>query len=114
MNGNTENLEQKNPRLALSKTTRNDKLMQKKTNKLPLMASFCAVLSPLDVLDEIWDVLESVSEGFLTYSLILKSRFEKSKELTKWEKGQLKIRHHHRHQQQEPGEQRFSLQVVTG
>ena len=26
---------------------------------------------PLDVLDEIWDVIESVSEGFLTYSFIL-------------------------------------------
>ena len=26
---------------------------------------------PLDVLDEIWDVLESVSEGFLTYSCTL-------------------------------------------
>ena len=25
---------------------------------------------PLDVLDEIWDVIESVSGGFLTYSLI--------------------------------------------
>ena len=24
----------------------------------------------LDVLDEIWDLIESVSEGFLTYSLI--------------------------------------------
>ena len=35
-----------------------------------LMVSFC-VLSffPLDILDEIWDVIESVSEGFLTYSL---------------------------------------------
>ena len=33
-----------------------------------LMASFSAVLFPLDVLDEIWDVIESVSEGFLTYS----------------------------------------------
>ena len=33
-----------------------------------LMASFCAVLFPLDVLDEIWDLIESVSEGFLTYS----------------------------------------------
>ena len=34
-----------------------------------LMASFF-VLSffPLDVLDEIWDVIESVSKGFLTYS----------------------------------------------
>ena len=36
-----------------------------------LLASFCAVLfSPLDVLDEIWDVIESVSEGFLTYSWV--------------------------------------------
>ena len=26
---------------------------------------------PLDVLDEIWDVMESVSEGFLTYSFKL-------------------------------------------
>ena len=33
-----------------------------------LMVSFCALLFPLDVLDEIWDVIESVSEGFLTYS----------------------------------------------
>ena len=33
-----------------------------------LMASFCAVLLPLDGLDEIWDLIESVSEGFLTYS----------------------------------------------
>ena len=32
------------------------------------MASFCA--DPLDVLDEMWDVIESVSEGFLTYSCI--------------------------------------------
>ena len=36
-----------------------------------LMASFCAVLFfPLDVLDEIWDEIESVSEGFLTYSYL--------------------------------------------
>ena len=34
-----------------------------------LMASFCAVFFPLDVFDEIWDLIESVSEGFLTYSL---------------------------------------------
>ena len=36
-----------------------------------LMASFCAVFYPLDVLDEIWDVIESVSEGFFTYSFVL-------------------------------------------
>ena len=29
---------------------------------------------PLDVLDEIWDVIESVSEGFLTYSCTPRSR----------------------------------------
>ena len=28
---------------------------------------FCNVLFPLNVLDDIWDVIESVSEGFLTY-----------------------------------------------
>ena len=33
-----------------------------------LMASFCAVLFPTRCLDEIWDVIESVSERFFTYS----------------------------------------------
>ena len=32
------------------------------------MASFVLSFFPLDVLDEIWDVTESVSEGFLIYS----------------------------------------------
>ena len=32
-----------------------------------LMASFVLSLFPLDVLGEIWVVVESVSEGFLTY-----------------------------------------------
>ena len=36
---------------------------------MSLMESFCAFLFfLLDVLDEIWDVIESVREGFLTYS----------------------------------------------
>ena len=35
-----------------------------------LMASFVLSFFPLDVLDEIWDLIESVSEGFLTYSCI--------------------------------------------
>ena len=35
-----------------------------------LMASFVLSFFPLDVLDEIWDLIESVSEGFLTYSFI--------------------------------------------
>ena len=35
-----------------------------------LMASFVLSFFPLDVLDEIWDFIESVSEGFLTYSSI--------------------------------------------
>ena len=33
-----------------------------------LMASFVLSFFPLDVLDEVWDLIESVSEGFLTYS----------------------------------------------
>ena len=32
-----------------------------------LMASFVLSFFPLDVLDEIWDLIESDSEGFLTY-----------------------------------------------
>ena len=36
---------------------------------MSLMASFCAVLFPRDVLDEIWDLTESVSEDFPTYTL---------------------------------------------
>ena len=35
-----------------------------------LMASFVLSFFPLDDLDEIWDLIESVSEGFLTYSYI--------------------------------------------
>ena len=40
---------------------------------MSLMASFCAVFFPRDVLDEIWDLIESVSEGFPTYSCIVAS-----------------------------------------
>ena len=32
------------------------------------VASFVLSFFPLDVLDGIWDLIESVSEGFLTYS----------------------------------------------
>ena len=32
------------------------------------MASFVLPFFPLDILDGIWDLIESVSEGFLTYS----------------------------------------------
>ena len=38
---------------------------------MSLVASFCAVLSLRDVLGEIWDLIESVSEGFLTYNSCL-------------------------------------------
>ena len=38
-----------------------------------LRASFVLSIFPLDVLDEIWDLIESVSEGFLTYSSIAHS-----------------------------------------
>ena len=33
---------------------------------MSLMASFCGPFSPRDALDEIWDIIESVSEGFPT------------------------------------------------
>ena len=35
-----------------------------------LMTSFVLSFFPLNVLDEIWDLIESVSEGFLTFSSI--------------------------------------------
>ena len=35
-----------------------------------LMAPFVLSFFPLDVLGEIWDLIESVSEGFLTYSYL--------------------------------------------
>ena len=35
-----------------------------------LMASFVLSFFPLDVLDGIWDLIESVSEEFLTYSFL--------------------------------------------
>ena len=37
------------------------------------MASFVLSFFPLDVLDGIWDLIESVSEEFLTYSFTLLS-----------------------------------------
>ena len=40
-----------------------------------LMASFVLSFFPQDVLDEIWDLIESVSEGFLTYSLMIPSSY---------------------------------------
>ena len=39
------------------------------------MASFVLSFFPLDVLDGIWDLIESVSEGFLTYSNDLQCLF---------------------------------------
>ena len=38
---------------------------------MSLMASFLLSFFPRDVLDEIWDLIESVSEGFPTYSLFV-------------------------------------------
>ena len=35
---------------------------------MSMIVSFCAVFFPRDVLDEMWDLIESVSEGFPTYS----------------------------------------------
>ena len=38
-----------------------------------LMASFVLSFFPLDVLDEIWDLIESISERFLTYSSMVQT-----------------------------------------
>ena len=38
---------------------------------MSLMVPLCAVLFRQDVLDEIWDFIASVSEGFLTHSYLL-------------------------------------------
>ena len=35
-----------------------------------MMVYFCALLYPRDVLDEILDLIQSVSEGFPTYSCL--------------------------------------------
>ena len=35
------------------------------------VASFVLSFFPLDVLDGVWDLVGSVSEGFLTYSIVL-------------------------------------------
>ena len=40
------------------------------------MVSFCAVLFPRDVLDEILDLIESVSDGFSTYSCLNDIHFD--------------------------------------
>ena len=45
-----------------------------------LMASFVLSFFPRDVLDEIWDLIASVSEGFSTYSLI-QEHFEEKKRI---------------------------------
>ena len=39
------------------------------------MAPFVLSFFPLDILDGIWDLIESVSEGFLTYSFNRAARF---------------------------------------
>ena len=42
------------------------------------MASFVLSFIPRDVLDGIWDLIESVSEGFLAYSCLQKYIFFKT------------------------------------
>ena len=50
---------------------------------MSLMASFCVSFSPRDVLNMIWDLFESVSEGFRTYSSIFIKSIKKAELLTK-------------------------------
>ena len=72
---------------------------------MSVMASFCAVFAPRDVLCEIWDLIESVSEGFPTYSstdmrsgiiLLIQVRPKKvySREIKKYQVGSVSIRTH--------------------
>ena len=61
---------------------------------LSLMASFVLSFFPLDVLDEIWDLIESVSEGFLTYSDSIKSQMS-----SKISRGKREISKRHRERQ---------------
>ena len=49
-----------------------------------LMASFVLSFFPLDVLDEIWDLIESVSEGFLTYSFRCESGQKGENRYSNW------------------------------
>ena len=41
---------------------------------MSLMVSFCGVLFSRDVLDEIWELIESVSEVFPTYSYFSRNK----------------------------------------
>ena len=63
-----------------------------------LMASFVLSFFPLDVLDEIWDLIESVSEGFLTYpSFSSFSLIQRQGRVRKRHILQCYHRSHHRH-----------------
>ena len=46
-----------------------------------LMTSFVLSFFPPDVLDEIWDLIESVSEGFLTYSFTTSTHSKSNEQL---------------------------------
>ena len=72
------------------------------------MASFVLSFFPLDVLDGIWDLIESVLRDFLPTQLSSRSQprhLVGKKDSTK--------RHHHRHHKRQPGEQQFPIQEVT-
>ena len=48
------------------------------------MASFVLSFFPLDVLDGIWDLIESVSEGFLTYSYVVAPQLNYCSSVLTW------------------------------
>ena len=58
-----------------------------------LMASFVLSFFPLDVLDEIWDLIESVSEGFLTYSFMSKGCVNEKTELRRLKEYAVSLNH---------------------
>ena len=51
-----------------------------------LVASFVLSFFPLDVLDEIWDLIESVSERFLTYSYFYATPIHSLQMVAAWQR----------------------------
>ena len=89
---------------------------------MSMMVSFVLSFFPRDVLDEILNLIESVSEDSPSYSLYIAcddrndfftSDAVKTSKTPRGKKDSTK-RHHHRHHKRQPGEQQFPIQVVTG
>ena len=88
-----------------------------------LMASFVLSFFPLDVLDEILDLIESVSERFLTYSWSKRPKLmhcsiyniynHKSRKESPKKKTQLSPRSHPRHLVGKKAAQKYAIKDIT-